>query len=625
MFNKLKNMSAPSFFLRAALFFELLLNLVTPPLQVPDEFNHFYRAYQVSEGSFLPLKQDQRLGGYMPQGIIEFTDHFRPVEYYRNYTISHREILYSFSIEPNEQSRKMKDFANTAYYSPMSYLPHAFIMFVLRQFHAPPAVLYFGGRLFMFFVWLFLMHKIITMLPVFKWLFTLLALLPVNIYLVNSFSADTVTNLLSFLFIALVLKHVFVTETITGRDVFVLGLVLIMLALSKVVYIGIALLLLAIPARKFKNHFHRIAFLLLFVLFSGLPALLWSNIVMKLYIPFKDYNPAYIYEATLSECGDYHAQKEYILSHGPYFFEVVWNSLVSQPARYLYTYVGVFGRIEFKGLWWLYLMTYTVVFIVLMTEKNAFTFSLKQRLILLSAAFLGFILLLLSQHLIWDCVGAGIVDFLQGRYLIPLLPLVFIALSYSTIKTKFNPEQLVIPFVFFLNMVGCYLLCQRFFIAPPSEIKEIYCNLEETIPSGFFKTSDPAVYLDGAYKRVGKENHSAHHSILLTPAAPYCFTYKFTGLRKGDLVEIEAWAKGDGAFLVVSGQQKGCGSFYYGEVIKSGRYKNGWRWIKNIYPYTLDCDSMKAGIYANYAGEDSCYMDDIKIKITHFTRQRDAE
>lgn len=66
MFSAFKNIKPHLFFIYAAIFFFIILNIVTPPLQAADEFNHFYRAYQIAEGQFLPNKIDNRLGGEIP-------------------------------------------------------------------------------------------------------------------------------------------------------------------------------------------------------------------------------------------------------------------------------------------------------------------------------------------------------------------------------------------------------------------------------------------------------------------------------------------------------------------------------------------------------------------------------
>jgi len=313
MIKTIQRLKPSTFFVAAAFCFELLLNAVTPPLQAPDEFSHFYRAFQVSEGNFFSVKTDHRLGGEMPQGLIDFSAQHKNSAYSLDYTVNHEEILTSCLIGLQPEIRQFQDFANTSYYSPISYLPQALGIVLLKTITSKVGVLYYGGRIFTFLIWLLCMVQVIKLLPIFKWLFTFLMLLPMNPYLVNSFSADTVTNILSFLFIALVLKHVFITATLSRKDVTILTLLVGLLVMAKLVYTGIIFLLLIIPASKFKTQ--RLKFLKVggIFLFALAIILYWSGSIMQYYIPYKDYNPLYSNIASLSACGDYYAQKSYIL------------------------------------------------------------------------------------------------------------------------------------------------------------------------------------------------------------------------------------------------------------------------------------------------------------------------
>ena len=58
------------------LLFGLLFALLIPPFQSPDEPNHFYRAWQVSEGHFFPEKKGDRLGGMLPASLMQVYDSF---------------------------------------------------------------------------------------------------------------------------------------------------------------------------------------------------------------------------------------------------------------------------------------------------------------------------------------------------------------------------------------------------------------------------------------------------------------------------------------------------------------------------------------------------------------------
>jgi len=105
------------FFVIFAFFFGLLIVLITPPFQIPDEINHFYRAYQISEGQLIAVKHDNRIGGYMPKSLIESTEPFRGLCWNMQAKTSYKAITKQFKI-PLEPDRKIfVDFPNTGFCS----------------------------------------------------------------------------------------------------------------------------------------------------------------------------------------------------------------------------------------------------------------------------------------------------------------------------------------------------------------------------------------------------------------------------------------------------------------------------------------------------------------------------
>lgn len=55
-------------------FFGVIFLVVTPPFQVSDEPNHFFRAYQASEGEFLLQKMGDVTGGLVPKSLLRTAD-----------------------------------------------------------------------------------------------------------------------------------------------------------------------------------------------------------------------------------------------------------------------------------------------------------------------------------------------------------------------------------------------------------------------------------------------------------------------------------------------------------------------------------------------------------------------
>lgn len=614
MLKFVEKINPASFFVFASVLCEILFNWVTPPLQSPDEFNHFYRAYQISEGYFLPQQKNYRLGGDIPYDVSDFVAPYEMTSRIPELRASFNGRMDSF---PNVVSddRTFRDFPNTSYYCPVSYLPQAFILFVLRQFNVSVATLYYAGRIFTFLVCLMAMTCVIKMIPVYKWLLTFLALLPMNLFIMNSFSADNMTNILSFLFIALVLRYAFGERQITQRALLFLALVTGLLALAKLVYLPLILLLLLIPSQKFRSKKQRIISLTCIFAFSILLFYAWSSVVTKNYLSYQHYNPAYRDAATLVPNASYEDQKAYILSNPGYFPKVVFRSIFNPDKTYLKTYIGAFGAfLDVTLPFYLILISYGVIFFIVLAEKNKFAFYIRQRLLLVFSALSCLPLLLLSQHLTWDPVGHGRVDFLQGRYLSPLFPLVFMAIGNPLPDLKFNVRMWVVIFVFCLMSCSVYTLYQRYVSEPYNAITMFTCGAEEVDQYGNYKTTSPYVYLQGNSNQTSLQKRNGNYSAMVSPATPFIFTYVFKGFHSGDLVDISAWQKG-GATLCALGGTKDCGEFYHEFDDAQYTDRTGWTNLHGIFKIDSACDTVHVGFFIRNKTAHTSYVDDLTFTL----------
>ncbi|MCK6693665.1 MAG: DUF2142 domain-containing protein, partial [Thermoanaerobaculia bacterium] len=79
--NRLLTITPVRFFVPLSLFFGAILVFITPPFQSPDEYNHFFRAFQVSKGRFYPeTLHHNRLGGYLPASLDSLKHMYLPLK-----------------------------------------------------------------------------------------------------------------------------------------------------------------------------------------------------------------------------------------------------------------------------------------------------------------------------------------------------------------------------------------------------------------------------------------------------------------------------------------------------------------------------------------------------------------
>ena len=248
--------------------FGMIILVVNPPFMVPDEPVHFYRSYQVSEFNLFKIKDD------FPKSLVELSDICNRMQFSTHEKTSKTEILSLGNIKTRSAER-------TSVVTPdytFPYIPQAIGIFIGRMLGMSPLWLFYLGRLFNLLTSIFLIFLAIRIIPVFKWVFFLLGIMPMTLYQLASLSYDAVTIGFSFLFLATVLAHARSSEKlITLRETMVLFLLAILLAAAKQPYVVVVLTFFVIPVQKFGSIKRYL------VVFSGL--LLAGLVVSQLWLP----------------------------------------------------------------------------------------------------------------------------------------------------------------------------------------------------------------------------------------------------------------------------------------------------------------------------------------------------
>ncbi len=148
-------------------------------------------------------------------------------------------------------------------YSPICYLPQTAGIAVGRVFGLSPLGCFYLARVFVLLSYTALVFMALKVLPVGKNVMMPLALLPMALGIAASLSSDVVLNGVAFLFIAYLLNQALKKSPrpLTGGEVKIFLLLCAALALLKPVYIPIVLLLLLLPAERFRDKKSRLLFL----------------------------------------------------------------------------------------------------------------------------------------------------------------------------------------------------------------------------------------------------------------------------------------------------------------------------------------------------------------------------
>lgn len=607
------------FFLFASVVLFIVYNTVTPPLQSPDEFDHFRRSYSLSEGHFLPVTKDKRLGDSVPDNFKWYAKPYRLAASNLKYTINDSVAANSSRVLLEPGSLSFEDFPNTSNYSVVSYIPQTLTIAILKPFNPKFGTLYYSCRAVTYFFWVLAFFIFLKIVPVYKWFFTFIALLPMNVYQANSFSADTMTNILAFLFVGFVLKYAFDDKKITPHRVGLLLILAALLALAKVVYVGLILSVFIIPSDKFSSLKQKVFLSSIVIVVAFFCAAFWSATVTAFNLTYNEYNSAYRDFSTISHCANFEMQKQYMLTHPGYLFGVIYRSLFDHPYTYLNSFIGNFGNSDIPLSRSVTLFSYSIIFFLMLFDKSEPQFSYRSKIILAVSAFISFVFLLISQHLTWDCLAEGVVDIVQGRYLTPLLPFVLLLIP-SIKKIQFN--YFYVPAIVacaFINWSATTRINERYFKDTYDGLTKFYSNTDSTNKKGMLLTTDTAITLEGAGCRKKFKEDTTNLYTVLQKKCPYGYTYKFKNLGYGDLIDLKVDRKGWDITFVVEGQSARCGKFYLTNNIPHHKDTNTWQRIHTAVTITTKCDSATAMLYLwNTDTTKRVMLDNFEISIKRF-------
>lgn len=445
-----------------------------------------------------------------------------------------------------------------------------------------------------------------------------MCLLPTNLFIANSFSADNVTNILAVLWITQIFRFSFSDLIIARKEVLVLILLAIALPLAKLVYSALILLVFIIPRHKFSTLKSRWMSYGLIIVPAAIISVYWAALVSHNHISFDAYDPAFRGAATLAPGADFQGQLNYILANLLYFPRVIFSSIFNPNAFYFHSYIGALGTHQYHHLpTWMWLTTYVIIFYVAIFSEEKAIFKTRQRIILLATFFSGFVFLLATIHLYWDQVGSGFVPFLQGRYLIPLLPLLFITIG-DCIKPGISMLKwpLFIT-VFVINSFSIHQLFKIYFDEPCLIISEAYSGLELS-EAGRFKSDNTKVTFSDQNNKTSLEKRNGESAAMLAPKSDYGLSFQYKEVSENDILEFEIWRKGKGGVCVLTGGAAEGKSFMY-KVKESVQQDNkGWQKLSYWFQNRSKTKLKDVMFYVYDLSGDTSYFDDVRVRHKRF-------
>lgn len=488
-----ENRKLPGLFFGTVMCLGILYMMVLAPLSAPDEVSHYISAYKLSN-CFLGLPAADEDGyiyvraedDWLEDVNQEFrdwkeksrqealdgesgeNDAGKPIilgqtlkeETY--VAIHNRRAVSEQSAEPSADSESTKESTGTGdsigmdssvktaglrvsrqpsvRTTPLAYVPQALGFTLARILGLNSIALLYLGRFFNLLLFAAVGALAIKRLPFGKNVFFGVSILPMSLHLAASLSYDVVILAFTGYFTAVCLDLAYEAETVKVGDVIALAVVMAVMGPCKMVYGAIAGFCLLVPVRKFGN-FGKWMLSAAAVLGSFLAAMAVVNLrTVAMYTQESD-----SYVAWAEEAGYSFAE----LIHQPVRVLQLFYNTVSWQGESLYS--GILGeslgnRDPVLNTPYVIILVLTACLVLLALKKpgEEIFMKIKDRLWIWFICLVIFGALMFSMLLAWTPKSSNMVQGVQGRYMLPLLPVFLFTLKNPKVVRTGTDDRLIL-------------------------------------------------------------------------------------------------------------------------------------------------------------------------------------
>jgi len=489
-------------FLFMALGLGVIFSIFTPLRGAPDEYTHMGMSYYQSN-NILGIK-DSYQDGQLLMRQCDYGQTYHPAS---STVFELREIYEGLFEKAGEDTQLIPVWTrwSEGYFPPL-YWAQALGITLARLLGLGRVPMYIFGRLGNLLLYTALIYFAIRRMPFFKTTMAAVALTPVALQLAASFTYDTLVIGMCFLFTAIVFDLAYKKEKVSFKDILLLAVLAAVIAPGKTVYVVIIGLCFIIPLHKFGSKPKAFAS---FALVAVVAASMWLaynqtfiNLVKESLMPqaaveesvpqtaeaeliapeteqpaaeepAADPAPTPAPEDDLLPNGDskYLFSAGYILTHIPQTLKLVVNTIQDNTTLYIYQiFGGILGEVILSPVHISWLFVIAVMVIVYMTtvgtqgEASLYKGPKKWWSTIVA---LGVVALFCTACVTWTPVNYKTVFGIQGRYFIPVLPLLIMALKTENITLKKNIDKVLF---FALAVVNILIILNGFTIIALNDV-----------------------------------------------------------------------------------------------------------------------------------------------------------
>lgn len=274
----------------------------------------------------------------------------------------------------------------------------------------------------MFAIFIYVSMKII---PYKKNIIMFISLLPITLQSAISISADCMTIAAAILLISYTLYLNHNDEKISKKEIGILFVLSTILSLCKIVYLPLCLFPIILNKNKFNSTKSKYVILGLIALFVVIINFIWLKIASDYLLSI--------------EGGANPSEQIELIIHKPWIYLLaIYNTSVYNFDYYLYTQLGSSLGLFSITVSPIYIKLNLIILIMLLLFNNNVEVENGVKVSSILIYLIVLFLIYSSLYVQWTKVGSKIIDGIQGRYFLPILPLLFLSFNNESFKLKNN-------------------------------------------------------------------------------------------------------------------------------------------------------------------------------------------
>ena len=406
-----------------------MLYMVTmTPLSIPDEQVHYQASYRLS--SVMMFRR-----GEMDKGENAYFDYSGLGGHY-NMGSAYDRIAEGITAPKAESTGEKKLTQRLDY--PLMYLPQALGITIGRLLGVNFLILFWLGRLMNLLFFAGCVYFAVKTAPRFSTLLGLTGLMPMALHQAASYSYDAFINGMALLLIALILRAADRKDRMTTGEYMALLAAGVLMAPAKAVYTPILALLLFIPSCRFRSGKQKLLMI----------GYIWVAALAAVAL----FQLGGIRSAVTSRGGSTNWEGNtnytlsFLLSHPVDAIRLFANSLRANLSEWPKQAVG--SRLSGMSMevtgWKITVYMILLLLASLTANGNETHITGPERTAYFGVSAVVVFLVMLTMLLNWTSQNDTMIQGIQGRYFIPVLPLLWMCLNNRMIRLDINPERILL-------------------------------------------------------------------------------------------------------------------------------------------------------------------------------------